>query len=195
MTPTLLAISAAYVVMGVLLLLVVLTARLGWRVKAIVIIVTSVFFIEAFFATRDLLGWPGNGPLPTRFQLLWVRIVEPDLKSSNKGAVYLWVEEIDGNNVPLGTPRAYELPYSRPLADRSMGARDQIMEGNAQLGTAEEVEGGETGQVTKPEQDPAVEVGGVQQTDNNNAALDLSLQQVQHIEFKPMVLPILPPKP
>jgi hypothetical protein len=97
--------------------------------------------------------------------------------------------------VPLGTPRAYALPYSRPLADRSMGARDQIMEGNAQLGTAEEVEGGETGQVTKPEQDPAVEVGGVQQTDNNNAALDLSLQQVQHIEFKPMVLPILPPKP
>jgi hypothetical protein len=195
MTPTLLAISAAYVVMGVLLLLVVLTARLGWRLKAIVIIVTSVFFIEAFFATRDLLGWPGNGQLPTRFQLLWACIVEPDLKSSNKGAVYLWVEEIDGNNVPLGTPRAYELPYSRPLADRSMGARDQIMEGNAQLGTAEEVEGGETGQVKKPEQDPAVEVGGVQQTDNNNAALDLSLQQVQHIEFKPMVLPILPPKP
>jgi hypothetical protein len=194
MTPTLLAISAAYVVMGVLLLLIVLTARLGWRLKAVVIIVTSLFFIEAFFATRDLLGWPGNGQLPARFQLLWARIVEPDLKSSTKGAVYLWLEEIDANNVPLGVPRAYELPYSRPLADRSMAARDQIMEGNAQLGTAEDVEGTATGEAKqKPEQ--AVEVGGVTQPDTGNTALDLSLQQAQHIEFKAMVLPILPPKP
>ena len=147
-------------------------------------------------ATRDLLGWPGNGQLPTRFQLLWARIVEPDLKSSNKGAVFLWVEEIDANNVPLGVPRAYELPYSRPLADRSMSARDQIMEGNAQLGTAEEVEGEAVGGAKKAEEEQqAVEVGGTAQTDNSNTALDLSMQQVQHIEFKPMVLPLLPPKP
>ena len=193
MIPTLLAISAAYVVMGVLLLLVVLTARLGWRVKAVIIIVTSLFFVEAFFSTRDLLGWPGTGQLPGKFQLLWARIVEPDLKSSTKGAVYLWVEEIDANNVPLGVPRAYQLPYSRPLADRSMAARDQIMEGNAQLGTAEDVEGTETGEAKQvPEQ--AVEVGGMAQG-INNTDLDLSLQQAQHIEFKAMVLPILPPKP
>src|SRR4051794_40507876 len=187
MTPTLLAISAAYVVMGVLLLLIVLRARLGWRVKAIVIIVTSAFFIEAFFATRDLLGWPGNGQLPARFQLLWARIVEPDLKSSTRGAVFLWVEEIDANNVPLGTPRAFELPYSRPLADHSMAARDQIMEGNAQLGTAEDVQGTDTGEASKkPEQ--AVEIGGMAQAGISNTDLDLSLQQAQHIEFKPMVL-------
>src|SRR5947209_8097303 len=139
MTPTLLAIAAAYVAMGVLLLLVVLRARLRWRLKAVVIIVTSLFFIEIFFATRGLLGWPAMGQLPARFQLLWVRVVEPDMKISGKGAVYLWVEEIDSNNVPLGLPRSYALPYSRPLADRSTAARDQIMEGNAQLGTAEEV--------------------------------------------------------
>src|SRR2546423_13638139 len=122
MTPTLLAIAAAYVTMGVLLLLIVLTARLRWRLKAIVIIVTSLFFIEVFFATRGLLGWPAMAQLPARFQLLWVRVVEPDLKASGKGAVYLWVEEIDTNNVPLGLPRSYTLPYSRPLADRSMAA-------------------------------------------------------------------------
>jgi len=195
MTPTILAISAAYVVIGVLLLLIVLTARLGWRIKAIVIIVTSAFFIEAFFATRDLLGWPGAGQMPPRFQLLWARIVEPDLKASNKGAVFLWVEEIDANNVPLGVPRSFQLPYSRPLADRSMAARDQIMEGNAQLGTAEDVEGEAVGGAKKAEQEQeAVEVGGMAQTDTGNTALDLSMQQAQHIEFKPMVLPLLPPK-
>ena len=60
-------ISAAYVVMGVLLLAMGLTSRFAWWVKAAAIVVTSVFFVEAFFATKGLLGWPGTGPLPAGF--------------------------------------------------------------------------------------------------------------------------------
>src|SRR5260370_35484607 len=100
MTPTVLAISAAYVVLGVLLLALGLAARLSWWVKAAAIVVTSAFFVEAFFATKSLLGWPRAGALPPRFQLLWVRVVEPDRKIANPGAIYLWIEEGDGNNVP-----------------------------------------------------------------------------------------------
>ena len=99
--------------------------------------VTSAFFIEVFFATKGLLGWPGTGQLPPRFQLLWTRVVEPDPKVSDPGAIYLWVEEVDENNVPSGTPRSYRLPYTPPLADRSLKARDEIMAGNPQEGTAE----------------------------------------------------------
>ena len=51
MTPTVLAISAAYVVLGVLLLAIGLGSRFSWWVKAAAIMVTSVFFVEAFFAT------------------------------------------------------------------------------------------------------------------------------------------------
>ena len=192
MTPTVLAIAAAYVTMGVLLLLIVLTARLAWRLKAVVIVVTSLFFIEAFFSTRGLLGWPGSGQLPSRFQLLWARIVEPDFKSSNKGAIYLWVEEIDDNNVPSGLPRSYQLSYSRPLADRSLAARDQIMEGNAQLGTAEEITGSDA--EAKKQTEQPLQVGGVAQQDYGGTAVDLSNEQPQRVEFRPMVLPLLPPK-
>jgi hypothetical protein len=120
MTLTLLAISVAYVVMGVLLLSASLTARLAWWVKAAAIVVTSVFFIEVFFATKGLLGWPGTGRLPGRFQLLWARVVEPDPKVADAGAIYLWVEEVDEHNVPSGVPRAYRLPYTKPMADRSL---------------------------------------------------------------------------
>src|SRR5215472_3246877 len=116
MTATVLAISAAYVVIGVLLLIIALTARLSWPVKALAIVVTSAFFVEAFFATKGLLGWPGSGALPAKFQLLWARVVEPDSKTGDRGAIYLWVEEIDDNNVPDGVPRSYRLPYSRALA-------------------------------------------------------------------------------
>src|SRR3984893_15387881 len=135
MTLTLLAISVAYVVIGVLLLSAGLTSRLAWWVKAAAIVVTSVFFIEVFFAPKGLLGWPGTGRLPPRFQLLWTRVVEPDPKVHDAGSIFLWVEEVDANNVPVGTPRSYRLAYTKPMADRSLKARDEIMSGNPQEGT------------------------------------------------------------
>jgi len=144
MNSVILAISVAYVVMGVLLLGMGLTSRFAWWIKAVAIVVTSAFFIEAFYATRSLLGWPGAGALPHRFQLLWTRVVEPDPKLGDPGAVFLWVEELDDNNVPSGTPRSYRLKYTPPLADRSNKARDEIMSGNPQEGSTEDVEGTET---------------------------------------------------
>jgi hypothetical protein len=140
MTTTLIAIAAAYVVMGVLLLSVGLTAPFRWWLKAGAIVVVSGFFIEVFFATKGLLGWPGTGRLPARFQLLWTRVVEPDPKVHDAGAIFLWVEEVDENDVPIGTPRSYRLAYTKPMADKSIKARDEIMSGNPQEGTADDVE-------------------------------------------------------
>ena len=116
MTPTLIAIAAAYVVMGVLLLSVGLTSRFAWWVKAAVITITSVFFIEVFFASKGLLGWPATGAsLPPKFQLLWSRVVEPDPKMGSKGAIYhttngglTW----DKQRTELETGDAYTMPGS-----------------------------------------------------------------------------------
>jgi hypothetical protein len=194
MTSTVLAISAAYVVIGVLLMTVALGSRFAWWVKAAAIVVTSAFFIEAFFATKGLLGWPRTGQLPNRFQLLWVRVVEPDRLSSNPGAIYLWIEEVDANNVPDGVPRSYRMPYSRPLADRSSKARDEIMSGKPQQGLAEDLTGGEKDQEAKADQEKSgshIEPGA--------STVDLDqfrlLQQAQRVEFSPMPGPTLPPKP
>src|ERR1700730_16493910 len=140
MTTTLIAISAAYVVMGVLLLTVGLTSHIRWWLKAAVITLTSVFFIEAFFATKGLLGWPGGGRLPARFQLLWTRVVEPDPKLHDAGSIFLWVEEVDDNNVPVGTPRSYRLAYSKALAEKSPKGRAEMMSANPQERTAEDVD-------------------------------------------------------
>src|SRR5215467_9504098 len=155
MTATVLAISAAYVVIAVLLLSLGLASRFAWWVKAAAIVVTSVFFVEVFFATKGLLGWPRAGQLPPRFQLLWVRVVEPDRLAANPGAIYLWIEEVDDNNVPDGVPRSYRLPYSRPLADRSAKARDEIMAGKPQQGLAEDLAGSDKEQQAKPDEQQA----------------------------------------
>ena len=194
MTSTVLAISAAYVLIGVLLLALGLSARLAWWVKAAAIVVTSVFFLEVFFATKGLLGWPRAGQLPPRFQLLWVRVVEPDLKSSNPGAIYLWIEEVDENNVPDGVPRSYRLAYSRPLADRAAKARDEIMSGKPQQCLAEDLAGGEDQKEAKSD----LEQSG-SRVDPGLTTVDLDqfrlLQQAQRVEFSPMPVPTLPPKP
>jgi len=196
MTGTLLGIAAAYVVMSLLFLTASLTAPLRWWIKAAAIVISSIFFVEIFFATKGLLGWPGTDRLPGKFQLLWARVVEPDPKLSDPGAIYLWVEELDANQVPNGVPRSYRLAYSKPLAEKSQKARDDIMSGAELEGTADDLADNETN---------APRAGGELPTDpdNKNAQpgnpnLDLSLlanaQQPQHIEFAPLQGPLLPPK-
>ncbi len=193
MTPTLLAVSAAYVVMGVLLLSVGLTARIIWWVKAGAIVLTSFFFVEVFFASKGLLGWPATGALPPKFQLLWSRVVEPDLKIGNRGSIYLWVEEVDENNVPSGLPRSYRLPYSVKLADRTNKARDEIMAGNPQEGIAEDLLEGEESAATTARANLQPD-GGIPSS-SGKVELEGALEDIPRVEFRPMSHPTLPPKP
>jgi hypothetical protein len=194
MTLTLLGISAAYVVLSLVVLSMGLTSRFAWWVKATTIVVSSGFFIEVFFASKGLLGWPASGALPPKFQLLWTRVVEPDLKAGNRGAIYLWVEEVDANNVPSGLPRSYRLPYSVKLADRTLKARDEIMAGNPQEGLAEDVTEGDPSSAdasAKPNQQAD---GGITST-GGKVELEGPIDQVPRVEFRPMSNPLLPPKP
>jgi hypothetical protein len=194
MTATVLAICAAYVAMAVLLLGMGLTARLAWWVKAAAIVVSSGFFVGTFFATKSLLGWPGAGALPPKFQLLWSRVVEPDPKLGERGAVYLWVEEVDENNVPSGVPRAFRLPYSRPLADRSTHARDEIISGKPQEGTTDDMTDDDANQA-EAKAGANLEQGTATQPGLSRIEMTEALRQAQHVEFRPMGAPLLPPKP
>ena len=194
MTTTLLAISTAYVVLALVVLSMGLTSRFAWWVKASTIVVSSVFFVEVFFASKSLLGWPAAGTLPPKFQLLWTRVVEPDLKGGNRGAIYLWVEELDGNNVPSGLPRSYRLPYSVKLADRTLKARDEIMAGNPQEGLAEELaEGDPTTANADAKQNQQMD-GGITSI-GSRVELEGPIDQIPRVEFRAMSNPLLPPKP
>jgi hypothetical protein len=193
MNAIVIAISVAYVVMAVLLLCMGLTSRFAWWIKAVLIVVTSGFFIESFFATKGLLGWPGTGQLPHRFQLLWTRVVEPDPKLSDPGAIYLWVEELDENNVPSGTPRSYRLKYTPPLADRSNKAKDEIMSGNPQEGTASDLEA--TDETNKLDAKLDQQLNGTNRVDDGISKIELEqLRQAQQVEFRPLSAPPLPAK-
>jgi hypothetical protein len=198
MTPILIAISAAYVVMGVLVLAVGLGSRYVWSLKAGAIVIASAFFVEIFFASKGLLGWPGAGKLPPKFQLLWSRVVEPDPKMGSRGSIFLWVEEVDENNVPSGVPRSYRLPYTLKLAERTLKARDEIMSGNPQEGVADDLAGSEdnnSNATAQAQQTANLQNDGGTTSIGGKVDLEGILENIPRVEFRPMTGPVLPPKP
>jgi hypothetical protein len=105
-----LTLSISYALIGALLLVVLVYARLPWPVKAVAVVVTSAFYIASFSGTRGLLGWASVDHLPATFKLLQARIVEPHSLEGDPGSIFLWVEALDQDNRPSGIPRAYRVP-------------------------------------------------------------------------------------
>ena len=136
-------LAVAYAVVGALLLIVLVYARLHWSLKALAIVVTSVFYVVSFGGMRGLLGWASTERLPANFKLLHTRIVEPHSLQGDPGAIYLWVEEVDEDNRPSAVPRAFRIPYSDALAEQTHAAENEIKAGRPQGGRAADFGGGD----------------------------------------------------
>jgi hypothetical protein len=191
-----LALCSGYVLLGVLVLLVVARARLSFVVRAGLIVLTSAFYVLVFFRTEGLLGWSAPQPLPPRFQMLWARTIDPIPVLNEPGAIHLWVESLDEDNMPSGVPRAYQLPYSAGLARKVEAARSEIMNGRPQGGRAEQF--GFAGGVPEAEAGPiamrpGAEPGG---DPSGGGLLDPAFLrgESQSVDFAPLPKPTLPPK-
>lgn len=202
-------LSIAYALLGVLLLIICVFARIPWPVKAGLVVLTSSFYVIGFFAARGLLGWSSPDPLPAKFKLLDARIIEPhSLDSEPDGVIHLWVEALDDDNFPSGVPRAYRLPYNVQLAERTEAAVKASAEGKPQGGRTADFGNGEGGsaQATAREITPSVipatgggdpssgpldpqSAHGAQQTGNQSTN---GVQQT--VNFTPLSPPRMPPK-
>lgn len=140
-----LALSISYALLGALLLVILVYARLPWPAKALAVVVTSAFYIVSFIGVRGLLGWASVDRLPVTFKLLQARIVEPHSLEGDPGSIYLWVEALDEGNRPNGVPRAYRIPYSGNLAEKTDKAASEIAAGRPQGGRAADFGNGEGG--------------------------------------------------
>lgn len=189
MTTSIIALTAAYAVIAVLLLSLNLTSRWAWQVKAAAIGVTTAFFAATYLAIGGLLGWPSSQRMPPHFQLLWARVVEPDKLRGQDGAIYLWVEQLDENNVPSELPRAYRLPYSDELADLIAGAQEKREEGVDLAGTVEY--GEEVDDPSRARLDE-LEEGGEETSRMDTVPF---LDQAMRMSFQDLPPALLPPKP
>jgi hypothetical protein len=136
-------LAVAYAVVGALLLIVLVYARLHWSLKAVAIVLTSAFYVVSFGGMRGLLGWATTDRLPASFKLLAARIVEPHSLEGDPGSIYLWVEALDQDNRPSAIPRAFRVPYTGELAGKTHAAENEIKAGRLQGGRAADFGGGD----------------------------------------------------
>jgi hypothetical protein len=188
-------LSVGYALIGALLLLVLVYARLPWPAKAFAVILTSAFYIVSFIGVSGLLGWASEERLPVRFKLLHARIVDPHTVEGDPGSVYLWVEALDDDNRPSGVPRAYRLAYSDALAEKTHTAESQIAAGNPQGGRAADFGTGEGGLIESVREYilPSVVLqtsGG----DPSTGEFKAPTKPGEGVAFTPLLPPRMPPK-
>lgn len=103
-------------------------------VKGLLAIGSLAFYFYAFGAVNSLLGLPSTDALPPRFVMLAAFVDEPRPKFP--GAIYLWVTPIEEGKSNM-EPRAFKLPYTRPLHEQVASGMKKGRDGVAQMGTAE----------------------------------------------------------
>lgn len=188
--------SIGYVCLGALLLTCLIRQSLPRKLKIGAILVTSALFVAEFYWTQGLLGWSAPVAVPERFQILWVRVVQPDPARNKPGAVHLWLEAINDANVPSGKPRSYLLPYSEALAYRAKNAEAEIKKGHLQGGRAQFFNIGNRTDVTNPGM-ARINNGAPPGGDpSGGGLLDPSFMggQSRTVDLVPLPPPDLPPK-
>ena len=191
-----LTLSISYALIGALLLVVLVYARLPWPVKAAAVVVTSAFYIASFVGVRGLLGWATIDRLPASFKLLQVRIVEPHSLEGDPGSIYLWVEALDDGNRPSGIPRAYRLAYTDTLAQKSDKAASEIAAGRPQGGRAADFGdgGGNLLQAAREYITPGMILDTSGGDSSTGDGLVAAPQDGDGVSFTPLLAPRMPPK-
>ena len=187
-----LALSLSYAVVGALLLVMLVYARVPWSAKALAVVVTSAFYVVSFIGVRGLLGWASVDKLPVTFKLLQSRIVEPHSLEGDPGAIYLWVEALDDTNRPSGIPRAYRIPYSDSLAEKTHKAASEIAAGHPQGGRAADFGNGEGGLIEAVREyiTPSV----VMEMSGGDPSPGAGSAATPHAGSEPSFTPLLPPR-
>ena len=130
--PTLgtLGLTAAYVTVALLLVVLNLYSRWSWQTKTVIIVLVTSSYFVTYHAFPTELGWPASAALPARFRLLAVAVDLPNPAIGDKGRIYMWATDATNG----GPPRAYVLPYSEPLRRIASKAGKKLREGIPQIG-------------------------------------------------------------
>jgi hypothetical protein len=191
-----LMLSLSYSVVGALLLVMLVYARVPWSAKAAAVVLTSALYVANFIGVRGLLGWASVDKLPVTFKLLQSRIVEPHSLEGDSGSIYLWVEALDEANRPSGVPRAYRIPYSDTLAGKTDKANSEIAAGRPQGGRAADYGNGEGGLVEAVREyiTPSVVMDMSGGDPSTGGGLAVTPRGDDAVSFTPLLPPRMPPK-
>ena len=123
------AIPIGFLLLAGVLCWYIAYAKGKWPLKLLLTGFLALFSLEVWKALDSYSGWPAKEELPQRALLLDARVREPNPAKHDAGAIFLWVVPL-GQDDPdpfsyrpiSGEPRAYRLPYSRPMHEQTDGA-------------------------------------------------------------------------
>lgn len=188
-----LGIVATYGLLGLLLILLSFDSRLrlGYKLGAIVLVASAIG--ASYWTITAWLGWAVTAPLPPRFQVIAVHVVEPDKSAGTPGTAYYWVQQIGNDNQPVAAPRAYAVPLTAATAEDSQVAKDLLQDGEEVLGEAKAA----TGEAASESEGEAAEERSAEpegETSNPFAGFGGPLGEPARIDFTQMPSFELPAK-
>ncbi|MBM4228922.1 MAG: hypothetical protein FJ164_14480 [Gammaproteobacteria bacterium] len=124
---------AAFGLTALLLANLLFFTRWAWWIKGVAVVAVGLLFQGTWSALPHLLGWPTARGLPERFNLSALEIVEPDKSGQNKGAIYLWVTDLNLDDSPR-TPRAFVVPFHPELQAKLATAGTKLRKNMPQVG-------------------------------------------------------------
>ena len=143
-------IPALFFALFVLVLWFVIGSRGHWILKVFVIGVTLHLCVSVGLSLSGFAGWPSEDSLPQKFIVHWIVIEEPDKKTKEKGAIYVWATSLgeDGTVASpqwrrffvtlfpdhFSKPRSHVVPYSKKRHEESEGVLVQIRSGKIVIG-------------------------------------------------------------
>jgi hypothetical protein len=136
---TILLLTGAYALVAAFLLLILISGRFPLMLKLLATLATAALIPWTYHTIGELRGLPTDSRPPAHFQLHWARIVEPNLLMKEKGHIFLWLEELDDKNYPMGMPRAYALAYDPEVVKKVEVAMGKIKDGEDVSGTITDV--------------------------------------------------------
>jgi hypothetical protein len=108
----------------------------GWPrwLKGLLALGITGFYFWGYTSVHSLLGIPSTDALPERFVMIAAIVDEPRPKFA--GALYIWITPIEEGQGVL-QPKAYKLPYSRPVHEMIVEGMRKGRDGVNQMGVAE----------------------------------------------------------
>lgn len=136
-------IALGFVLIAALTLWFIIGSKGHWLSKAAMILLSLYFCLSVGFSVNEFLGWPTEEKLPEQFLVHWAVIDEPDVKDGTEGSIYVWTKPLSETKETYDTwddyllsfydgnsqPRAYRLPYSRDLHEKTQEALNMLMQG------------------------------------------------------------------
>ena len=137
-------IPLAFLTVCAFLLWFIIGARGHWVLKGLAVISTAFFSVFLWQSLGNIQGYPTNQELPEEFEIKWIVVAEPNQKTEDEGAIYIWLKDSKEISKEFeNVPRVHKTGYSRERHQQAAKIQAKIGKGGKYYGKKGKGTGGE----------------------------------------------------